>query len=443
MLKPITKEYIQKAMELLDWPKRDQFILAEKLSAKQLANALTYIAPGVKKEEVVALRDDTLLQNGKKGVLVTADKIYFHGHYRFSAEDAPNYIDYLRLKGVHDDFLYLESFRLVYRDESYVGLYCNDWTKQFFDFFCCMIQLNNANFGEEEFFIDQLLAESRVRRMKQIFEPFSYFRSAEQLSAKNISVLKKHLYNPVTEQIVAFEGIAQQYELSGLLFTTERYYQLGDKGVRECYLLEDILDVYPNHSDTEMAAFLKSGEMVPLYVGAVVQDDYEQIFEGIRDLLNPSTDALKRRTEATPESEAAKVRVIRLMSSVRTDSVNSPYKGYPNARLMEMYHQQEAAGGSAELPIVCDMIAFYSSPPADSYYYARAFLYYPLSRYSLSWLYYYLYCLKNKVRWREREVRNYNDPDYRAFIEHCNQTPLEDVRAELRSELERYRSVFE
>ena len=51
-------------------------ILAEKASPGSLLNAIKAYAPGVKREEIIAIEDITFFRNGKKGFLYTGKAVY-------------------------------------------------------------------------------------------------------------------------------------------------------------------------------------------------------------------------------------------------------------------------------------------------------------------------------------------------------------------------------
>ncbi len=66
---------IEKAVETYPKGPGRKFVLASKLSQKQLSNAIKHIDKYIKPEEVVAFLDNTLFSSGKEGVIITLEKI--------------------------------------------------------------------------------------------------------------------------------------------------------------------------------------------------------------------------------------------------------------------------------------------------------------------------------------------------------------------------------
>ena len=69
------RKLLEKAVEKYPKITSRNFVLASKLSQKQLSNAIKHIDKFAKPEEVVALLDRTLFANGKDGILLTTEKI--------------------------------------------------------------------------------------------------------------------------------------------------------------------------------------------------------------------------------------------------------------------------------------------------------------------------------------------------------------------------------
>ena len=91
-----TEEIIRKAMEQCAWYPRNQFVLTADLKPKILSNALASIAPELRREDVIAVRDDTFLRSGKSGWIITADRIYFHKDYSLFNNSRDHYLDFPR-----------------------------------------------------------------------------------------------------------------------------------------------------------------------------------------------------------------------------------------------------------------------------------------------------------------------------------------------------------
>lgn len=69
------RKLLEKAVEKYPKITNRKFVLASKLSKKQLSNAIKHIDKFAKPEEVVAFLDRTLFANGKDGILLTTEKI--------------------------------------------------------------------------------------------------------------------------------------------------------------------------------------------------------------------------------------------------------------------------------------------------------------------------------------------------------------------------------
>ena len=69
------RKLLEKAVEKYPKITSRNFVLASKLSQKQLSNAIKHIDKFAKPEEVVAFLDRTLFANGKDGILITTEKI--------------------------------------------------------------------------------------------------------------------------------------------------------------------------------------------------------------------------------------------------------------------------------------------------------------------------------------------------------------------------------
>ena len=69
------RKLLEKAVETYPKITNRNFVLASKLSQKQLSNAIKHIDKFAKPEEVVALLDRTLFSSGKDGILLTTEKI--------------------------------------------------------------------------------------------------------------------------------------------------------------------------------------------------------------------------------------------------------------------------------------------------------------------------------------------------------------------------------
>lgn len=440
-----TKETITKAMEQCQWAKCDQFVLAADLKPKRLEKAIACNAPGLRKEEVVAFRDQTLLQSGKEGWILTANKIYFHEKYQLSSDPYnKKWLDFSIVKEIHHQ-KGSSWITLTYQDGTKDSLDCYipNTGDRIYEFLSCIISLYNAGFCDtlsSRKDVKQMLHDRHLQRMAPIFAGYPSFVPASELPAKKTALLKKALENPFLEKIVAFHGNIEPTIAYGHLFTTQYYYFLSSGKVADRISLWTLEDIYPHHSDHEMTAIEKDGTVKPLNVGTQFQDDLEAIFEEIisRRLHN---DVRGQHLKESEEEAARRTRVVRKMSLLRNRDISRPYENHLN--LKELGRTLEAAGDTEELPFIYDHIGFRSYPPEDSYYYAKSYLYMPLSRISLSYVYYYLYCLKHNVRWCDQKIRRYEDLDYRAFIQMCNETPLAEVHAKLTKELESYRYLVE
>lgn len=69
------RKLLEKAVEIYPKEKGRNFVLASKLSQKQLSAAIKHIDKYIKPEDVVAFLDSTLFSSGKEGVILTLEKI--------------------------------------------------------------------------------------------------------------------------------------------------------------------------------------------------------------------------------------------------------------------------------------------------------------------------------------------------------------------------------
>jgi hypothetical protein len=205
--------------------------------------------------------------------------------------------------------------------------------------------------------------------------------------------------------------------------------------------LWELEDIYPHHSDHEMTAILKDGTVRPLDVGTGIStaDELEAALQEIIARRQQNTPRGQHLNES-PQEEERRARISRKMFQIQNRSIERPYTPLSGRDLYIRCKKLEAAGETEDLPFFYEKIGYQSSPPDDSFFYAKAYLHMPLSRHSLSYVYYYLYCLKHNLRFCDHKIRCYQDLDYRAFIKMCNETPLEEVREQLRRKLDTYHS---
>ena len=435
-----SEEVVKQAMALCDWRKKLHFVVSRELSTKQLTNALTFIAPGVRKEDVVALRDESFTQNGKTGMLLTSDKIYFNGDYRLSTNSNQKYIDLsqvkrLLIRGNGGSWMHLE-----FSDGTHDMLDCGIYRSQIFQFLSRVIGLYNAGMGAERNLsgsVSKLLNELKFDSMQQILAKYPDFVLGNTLPAKNADALKKLLKNPFMEEIVAFCGTFKPRDQWGVFFSTEYYYFVNDGKVIDSIRLWDLADIHPNPLKDHFTAILKDETVKSVQVGFADSHDLELIFEELRH-LDKNTNI-----QEPPEMQARRARVIQEMHRIRDRACTLPYQHQIPSELIPVYKKLLAEGKTEDLPMICHYIAYRSYPPADSYYHAKSYLYQPLSRYALSHVFYYLFCLRHNVRYCEDKVRCYDNLEYRAFVRQCNETSLEEVREKLRKELDSYRYQHE
>lgn len=445
MIEFFTPETVKMVMELCNWEKRNQFILASELKPKKLDTAIACIAPGLNREDVVAVRDDTVFQSGKVGWILTANKVYFHKDYSISSDPyGKKYFDFSQVKRVY----YQEkshSVRLIYSDDTVDFLDCgiDTYCKQIAEFLLGIIRLYNSGYYDvrsERKLVNPVVHSGYQFIMMELFERYPKYIAAKDLPEKKMALLRKRLKNPFQEHIIAFRGNFDPDLVYGHLFTTQYYYFFANGYMRDCVSLWELDVVYPHHGEEQMTAVMKDGTVRALNVGTNFQDEFEAIFEEILALRNKDNVRGQHMKESA-EEKARRTRVIRKMNLLRNRDISRPYENHGN--LKELGRKLETAGDTEELPFIYEHIGFYSSPPEDSYFYAKSYLYMPLSRISLSYVYYYLFCLKHNVRWCDHKIRRYEDLDYRAFINMCNQTPLTEVREKLCRELNIYRSLIE
>lgn len=436
-----TTEYVKKAMDLCGWAKQNRFLTVDELKPRQLANALKHIAPDVRKEDVVALRDDTFTNNGKEGWLLTAHRIYFNKTYYRSSGRDQNYVDFSRVKAIFQrggsNYITFTFF-----DDTTQVLDCSPNGEKIYDFLSRIINLHNVGDTENDLVAQWKMHthENRLAKMKKFFEKYPDYVPADALTPKATATLKKLLQNPFQEEIVAFHGDPKKPQY-GALFTTAYYYYVIEGRIKEKQSLVELMDVYPGHSNSEMTAILKDGTTRPLYVGTMIQHEFELIFEDIRLMLH-GNDMRRQHLDETPELQENRTKVTQEMCRI-WNRANPRYAQTPRSDLLAMGRKMEASGDTADLALIYYWVGFRSYPPEDSYYYAKSFLLQPLTRFSLSYVYYYLYCLKHNTRWCDDKVRTYKDSDYQDFINTCNETPLQEVRAQLQKELDSYRHLFE
>ena len=448
MVALFTDETVKKAMEQCQWYPRNQFVLTADLKPKVLKNAIANIAPELRKEDVVAVRDDTFLRSGKVGWILTANKIYFHKDYKLSSDPYhTHFIDFSTVKTIH----YREKnnyVSFIFKDDRRDHLDCSIDTnaQQIYEFLCCIIDLYNAGFCDDIFSSrktgNELLHNFSMEKMRDIFPKYPRFVPASDLPEKKIALLRKFLNNPFVEKIVAFDGNIDRGIAYGHLFTTQYYYSLSGGKLADHVSLWTLVDIYPHHSKDEMTAILKDGTVKELKTDCNRQDELDAIFEEIYSRHHYS-DVRGLHLHESAEEAARRTRIVKKMFQLRNRDIARPYEGKGRRDLIELARKLEAAGGSEELPFIYAQLGFTSCPPEDSYFSAKAWLHMPLSRFALSQVYYYLHCMKRNVRFCEEKVLRYENPDYRAFIEMCNTTPLTEVREKLIKELKTVRSWLE
>lgn len=435
-----TDEVIKKVTEQCHWYPRNQFVLTADLKSKVLQNALAHIAPELRKEDVVAVRDDSFLRNGKVGWILTSDRIYFHKDYQLSSDPYhTHFIDISAVKSIR--YKEKDSYvSLTFKDDRHDHLDCSidSFAKQIYEFFACIIDLHNAGFYDDMFSNRNtalsLLHEDAMKKMQDIFPKYPAYVSCAALPEKQLVLLKKRLQNPFLEKIIAFDGNIDQTTAYGHLFTTEYYYFFSNGKLADHISLWELADVYPNHSRDKMTAILKDGTVKEFLAGEYHQDELDAIFEEIYARRHPSEPRGQHLRESTEEGDR-RTRMMRKMNQLRRRDIPRPYEGKVRRELIALARKLEAAGGSEELPFVYEQIGFTSYPPEDSYFSAKCYLSMPLSRFSLSQVYYYLHCMKHNVRFCDDKIRCYENQEYRAFIEMCNTMPLTEVREKLRRDL--------
>lgn len=95
------------------------FIPAEKMTPKQFNGALSKIAKGEKKEDILGMMDDTLFSNGKSGIVLSKTKLY-------SSWAKKNPVDLQALRQVED----IENrcrLLLIYDDHTEEVFFNNDY----------------------------------------------------------------------------------------------------------------------------------------------------------------------------------------------------------------------------------------------------------------------------------------------------------------------------
>lgn len=444
-----TEETVKKAMEQCNWERNHRFVPASSLKPRVLEKALSNIAPQIRKEDVVAFRDDSLLHNAKSGWILTADHIYFHNHYRLSSDpNHKHFIDFSQVKKIShltDD----NRVSLHYQDDTTDTLDCSigHYGNQIYEFLACIMQMYNAGYYDDTGFkkdIKELTHSLSFSFMKTVFGKYPSFTPVSDIPEKKLVLLKKHLQNPFLEQIVAFGGTIDKSTAYGHLFTSDHYYFLSAGHVADHISLWELVDIYPHHSDHEMTAIMKDETVRPLNVGRGISkhDELEAILQEIA-VRQRRDDPRGQHLKESPEEEARRTRIYRKIFQIQDRSIERPYANMGIRDMLPQCRKLEASGETEELPFLYEKIAYHSSPPDDSYFSVKFWLHMPLSRFSLSFAYYYLYCLKHNLRFCDDKVRRYEDLDYRAFIKMCNTTPLEQVRKQLWGELSAYRSRWQ
>jgi len=448
MVALFTDETVKKAMEQCQWYPRNQFVLTADLKPKVLKNAIANIAPELRKEDVVAVRDDTFLRSGKVGWILTANKIYFHKDYKLSSDPYhTHFIDFSRVTEIRKKGNNTSIIRLIYDDDTADTLDCfiDSTGEQIYEFFKCIINLSNAGHYNPlnlDIMVTQVGNSTSYLLMNFVFPRYAHYKMLSDLPKNQVTLLKKHLKNPFLEKIVAFDGNIDRNIAYGHLFTTQYYYFFANGKMADHVCLWDLEDVYPHHSEHEMTAIMKDGTVRALQTGKDYYGDFDAIFDELCRIHSHS-DVRESYLNESAEEKARRTRVVRKMGQLRHREIPRPYESKSRQTLIELARKLEASGESEELPFIYEQLGFTSPPPEDSYFSAKAWLHMPLSRFALSQVYYYLHCMKRNVRFCEEKVLRYENPDYRAFIEMCNTTPLTEVREKLIKELKTVRSWLE
>ncbi len=96
-MSPINRKIIETAVDRYEHSKSSFFVKASALKPKQLVNAVKHIAKGEKEENIVAMMDITVLSSGKKGIVITEDKVYFNDCFSIAGNHIRKYSDINRL----------------------------------------------------------------------------------------------------------------------------------------------------------------------------------------------------------------------------------------------------------------------------------------------------------------------------------------------------------
>lgn len=221
------REIVEELNQEKDRQSYRKYQFAENVSKVRLKNAINTYAQGARVEDIVAILDSTITNNGKDGFLVTEN--YLYGK---CLKGGPIELDKLRFVTMTD--ARPSQFALVYKDgtvyETKIGE-SNELKKEM-SFFVKLTghepaEERSAGRGEE--FYQRYRASIR-RRIEEIVERYSQKNSQYRFGkSEEIEVLKGRIERAGAdvrpEDVLAVHNIGVEEGKIGALFTERAYYQ--------------------------------------------------------------------------------------------------------------------------------------------------------------------------------------------------------------------------
>lgn len=148
------------------------FIPAEKITFGDLEKVSKYLACGIPKEKIVAVMDVSFFKTCKKGLVLTADKLYFSSKYYIVGEKGKYCIDFSDLCNVeHNRNGNYNVVTFFFNNKKEIDFYAGLESKDVYDVFITLVLRKKA---EKERFNDFLKQDTTINNVNPLNKPADY-----------------------------------------------------------------------------------------------------------------------------------------------------------------------------------------------------------------------------------------------------------------------------
>lgn len=264
----ITKEAIEAAVIGYEPANSSKFKLPSKVSEKQLQNAINRYAKGLRTDQVVALMDTTLFDNGKNGYLLTETHLYSSGK-------GPGPIPLADLVSVIQNPDILEDDLIfTYKDGHTVAMWVGVYSADFLALFDLMINFTPGQRTPPPSIED--FSEEMILYAVERYDPTCtfYFQPTKDVKPSQVAgAIRKYARGVLPRQVVALmDTTIFDSGKTGFLLTETHLY---GNGFHEPVALSGLTEI--GRLDNDLTFFYADGSSHTQFMN-IYCEDMEKLF---------------------------------------------------------------------------------------------------------------------------------------------------------------------